>query len=188
MHKKIILSAFLKPHLHGRLFCNVIRRFFYAWKSRGHTKNGGTRGGISWWHFLSAKMQVKTKKKGPRCKTSWFLVRKYVITKKKVFAYRSVGFRSQKNKKKNKWFHPKMETPGAGSPCKNLSRRVVTHTRQDSLAAIAFEKNRCRASNTSDLRCQLYFAILDARIVLPVITCTRSISTFWESQGKVALV
>ena len=48
----------------------------------------------------------------------------------------------------------------------NLSRRAVTHTRRDSLAAIAFEKNRRRVSNTSDLRCRLYFARLDATIVL----------------------
>ena len=48
----------------------------------------------------------------------------------------------------------------------NLSRRVVTHTRRDSLTAIAFWKNRCRVSNTCDLRCRLYFARLDARIVL----------------------
>ena len=48
----------------------------------------------------------------------------------------------------------------------NLSRRVVTHTRRDSLAAIAFGKNRRRVSNTCDLRCRLYFARLDARIVL----------------------
>ena len=60
----------LKPHLHGRLFCNAIRRFFMR---------------------------------------------------------------------------------------ENLSRIVVTHTRQDSLAAIAFGKNRCRVSNTCDLRCRLYF-------------------------------
>ena len=39
----------------------------------------------------------------------------------------------------------------------NLSRIMVTHTRQDSLAAIAFDKNRCRVSNTCDLRCRLYF-------------------------------
>ena len=48
----------------------------------------------------------------------------------------------------------------------NLSRRAVTHTRRDSLAAIAFEKNRRRVSNTCDLRCRLYFALLDATIVL----------------------
>ena len=48
----------------------------------------------------------------------------------------------------------------------NLSRRVVTHTRRNSLAAIAFGKNRRRVSNTCDLRCRLYFARLDARIVL----------------------
>ena len=48
----------------------------------------------------------------------------------------------------------------------NLSRREVTHTRRDSLAAIAFSKNRRRVSNTCDLRYRLYFAGLDARIVL----------------------
>ena len=64
------LDVGLKPHLHGRLFCNAIRRFFMR---------------------------------------------------------------------------------------ENLSRKAVTHTRQDSLAAIAFGKNRCRVSNTCDLRCRLYF-------------------------------
>ena len=39
----------------------------------------------------------------------------------------------------------------------NLSRKAVTHTKQDSLAAIAFGKSRCRVSNTCDLRCRLYF-------------------------------
>ena len=48
----------------------------------------------------------------------------------------------------------------------NLSCRVVTHTRRDSHAAIAFGKNRRRVSNTCDLRCRLCFARLDARIVL----------------------
>ena len=48
----------------------------------------------------------------------------------------------------------------------NLSRRVVTHTRRDSLTANAFGKNRRRVSNTCDLRCRLYFARLDARIFL----------------------
>ena len=48
----------------------------------------------------------------------------------------------------------------------NLSRRVVTHTRRDSLTAIAFGKNRRRVSNICDLRCRLYFARLNARIVL----------------------
>ena len=33
----------------------------------------------------------------------------------------------------------------------NLSRKVVTHTRRDSLATIAFGKNRRRVSNTCDL-------------------------------------
>ena len=48
----------------------------------------------------------------------------------------------------------------------SLNNRVVTHARRDSLAAIAFEKNRRRVSNTCDLRCRLYFARLDARILL----------------------
>ena len=48
----------------------------------------------------------------------------------------------------------------------NLSRRVVSNTRRESLDAIAFGKNRRRVSNTSDLRCRLYFARLVARIVL----------------------
>ena len=75
----VIVRKYVMPHLHGRLFCNAIRRFFMR---------------------------------------------------------------------------------------ENLSRRVVTHTRLDSLAAIAFEKNRRRVSNTCDLRCRLYFARLDARILL----------------------
>ena len=41
-----------------------------------------------------------------------------------------------------------------------------THTGRDSLSAIAFGKNRRRVSNTCDLRCRLYFARLDATIVL----------------------
>ena len=48
----------------------------------------------------------------------------------------------------------------------NLSRRVVTHTRRDSIAAIVFGKNRRRVSNTCDLRYRLYFARHNARIVL----------------------
>ena len=68
--RKNLKIIFVKPHLHGRLFCNAIRRFFMR---------------------------------------------------------------------------------------ENLSRKAVTHTRQDSLAAIAFGKNRCRVSNTCDLRCRLYF-------------------------------
>ena len=75
---QLLQTLALKPHLHGRLFCNAIRRFF-------------TR--------------------------------------------------------------------------ENLSRIVVTHKSRHSLAAIAFGKNRCRVSNTCDLRCRLYFAQLDARIV-----------------------
>ena len=48
----------------------------------------------------------------------------------------------------------------------NLCRRAVTKTTRHSLAAIALSKNRRRVSNTCDLRCRLYFARLDARIVL----------------------
>ena len=48
----------------------------------------------------------------------------------------------------------------------NLSRIVVAYSRLDSLAAIAFSKNRRHVSNTFDLRHRLYFARLDARIVL----------------------
>ena len=63
-------------------------------------------------------MKTKRKKKGLRCKTSWCSVlspkvcddQKKKKKKKKVFAYQSVGFRSQK-KKKNK-----MVTPEAGRP------------------------------------------------------------------------
>ena len=65
--------------------------------------------------FIGQNLTEDQKKKGLRCKTSWFSVRKYVMTKKKVFAYQSVGFWSQK-KKKTKWCHPKMVTPGAGRP------------------------------------------------------------------------
>ena len=79
IHQKSVLVCSLKPHLHGRLFCNAIRRFFMR---------------------------------------------------------------------------------------ENLSRKAVTHTRRDSLAAIAFGKNRRRVSNTCDLRCRLYSARLDATIVL----------------------
>ena len=79
-HRIFALQFFsVKPHLHGRLFCNAIRRFFMR---------------------------------------------------------------------------------------ENLSRIVVAYTRLDSLAAIAFSKNRSRVSNTCDLRCRLYFARLDATIVL----------------------
>ena len=44
---------------------------------------------------------------------------------------------------------------------KSFSQSIVTHSRLDSLDTIAFGKNRPR-----DLRCRLYFARLDARIVL----------------------
>ena len=68
----------------------------------------------------------------------------------------------------------------------NLSRGVVAHTRRDSLAAIAFEKNRRHVSNT----CDADYILRDSmqQSFSPVITYTRSISTSGESQGKVALV
>ena len=50
--------------------------------------------------------------------------------------------------------------------CVKISRRAVTHTRQDAPSAIAFEKNRRQVDNTCDLRCRLYFARVDARIIL----------------------
>ena len=58
------------------------------------------------------------RKKSLCCKTSWFSIRKYVMTKKKKkgLCYQSVGFRSQKKKQKTKWCHPKMVTPGASRP------------------------------------------------------------------------
>ena len=62
--------------------------------------------------FIDQKIgEDQKRKKGLRCKTSWFSVHKYVMTpQKKVFANQSVGFRSQKNKQKQ------MVTPGAGHP------------------------------------------------------------------------
>ena len=54
--------------------------------------------------FYRPKNRWRPKKECLRCKTNWFSVRKYVMTpQKKVFAYQSVGFRSQK--KRNKWCH-----------------------------------------------------------------------------------
>ena len=55
---------------------------------------------------------------GLRCKTSWFSVRKYVMTKKKKKGLRLPisGFSVSKEKKQNKWCHPKMVTHGASSP------------------------------------------------------------------------
>ena len=45
----------------------------------------------------------------------------------------------------------------------NLSRRAVTHTRQNSLPRSRLA--RIAASNTTDLRCRLYFVRLDATII-----------------------
>ena len=49
--------------------------------------------------------------------------------KKKVFAYQSVGFRSQKKKNKPKWYHLKMVTPVAG-PSPNDATGYLTETFQ----------------------------------------------------------
>ena len=59
-------------------------------------------------------------KKVLRCKTSWFSVRKYAMTKKKkkkekVFANQSVGFRSQKKKTKQMVSPQNVDTRG-GQP------------------------------------------------------------------------
>ena len=43
------------------IFCNFLEN--KAILIRGVAKNGGTQGGISWWHPLSTKILVKTKKK-----------------------------------------------------------------------------------------------------------------------------
>ena len=55
---------------------------------------------------------------------------------------------------------------------------MVTDTKRDSFAAVVSGKNTC------DLRRRLYFARLDARIVLPVITYARAILTCRELQSK----
>ena len=70
----------------------------------------------------------------------------------------------------------------------NLSCRVVTHTRLDSLAAIVFGKNRCRVSNT--LICYADYILRDSiqESFSLVITYTRSISTSRASQGKAVRV
>ena len=49
--------------------------------------------------------------------------------KKKVFAYQSMGFRSQKKKNKPKWYHLKMVTPVAG-PSPNDATGYLTETFQ----------------------------------------------------------
>ena len=57
-------------------------------------------------------------KKGLRCKTSWFSVRKYryVMTKKKRSLPANQWVFGLKGIKKPKWCHPKMVTTGAGRP------------------------------------------------------------------------
>ena len=85
-------------------------------------KDGGTRGGISWWHLIS--------------------VQKYVKNKKKFFAAKSVGFRSKWTKQSEKErYSPQIsgvmvsyhnavlpqnsDTRGAPPFATPLSRRVV---------------------------------------------------------------
>ena len=60
--------------------------------------------------------EQKKKKKGLRCKTSRFSVRKYVMTKKKGLCLLNSGFSVSKEKKTNKWCHSKMVTPGRPPP------------------------------------------------------------------------
>ena len=76
--------------------------------------------------FIDQNVAEDQKTKILRCKTSWFLVRKYVMTKKKskVFAYQSVVFLSQK-KNKPKWCHPKMVTLEAGRPPPPLATPLI---------------------------------------------------------------
>ena len=68
--------------------------------------------------FIGRKIdedQIKNKKKRSSLQNELaFGLKVCNDKKKKVFAYQSVGFRSQKKTKKNKWCHPKMVTLGAG--------------------------------------------------------------------------
>ena len=72
----------------------------------------GFRGGT----LYGPKVGEDHKKKGLRCKTSWFSVRKHVMTKKKGLCLPISGFSVSKEKNTNKWYHPKMVTSGAGRP------------------------------------------------------------------------
>ena len=69
--------------------------------------------------FISQKIG-EDQKKGLRCKTSWFSVRKYVMTpppkKKKVFAYQSLGFRVSKEKQKQMVSPQNGDTRGGPPP------------------------------------------------------------------------
>ena len=66
----------------------------------------GFRGGT----LYRPKYRWRAKRKCFRCKTSWFSVRKYVMTKKKGLCLPISGF-SVSKQKKPKWCHPKMVTP-----------------------------------------------------------------------------
>ena len=81
----------------------------------------GFRGGT----LYRPKYRRRPKKKGLRSKTSWFSIRKYVMTKKKVFVYQSLGFRSQKKKNPN-GVTPKWVTPGAGRPPSDATVARIT--------------------------------------------------------------
>ena len=79
---------------------------------------------LEWWYpgrdfvvalFIGQNIG-EDQKKGLRCKTSWFSVRKYVMTKKKGLYLPITGFLGLKRKKKTKWCHPKMVIPEASRP------------------------------------------------------------------------
>ena len=59
----------------------------------------------------------KKKENGLRCKTSWFSVRKYVMTKKRKWVF---------GLKKPKWCHPKMVTPGRAAPPSDATEKAQT--------------------------------------------------------------
>ena len=63
--------------------------------------------------FIGQIIGEDQKKKCLRCKTSWFSVRKYVMTrkKKKGLCQPISGF-SVSKEKKTKWCHPGMPKPG----------------------------------------------------------------------------
>ena len=114
---QIISCSLIKPHLHGRLFCNAIRRFFMRENLSRRVVTYTRRDSLTAIAFGKNRRRVKPHLHG---RLFCNAIRRFFMRE-------------------------------------NLSRRVVTHTRQDSLAAIAFGKNRCRVSNTCDLRCRLYF-------------------------------
>ena len=75
----------------------------------------GFRGGT----LYRPKNRWRPKRKGLCCKTSWFSVRKYVMTKKikkRSLPTNQRVFGLKRKKTKNKWCHPKMVPHGASSP------------------------------------------------------------------------